>query len=119
MKIAKVRAEPVRIPRNVQDATGTAGSPARLSESDATRSEYACAENFPTVYSKDFRTTVVRVETDDGLLGWGEAQSPVAPEVSATLINCLLAPLIVGQAVAPEVLWSRMYSAMRVRGHFG
>jgi D-galactarolactone cycloisomerase len=119
MKIAKVRAEPVRIPRNVQDATGTAGSPARLSESDATRSEYACAENFPTVYSKDFRTTVVRVETDDGLLGWGEAQSPVAAEVSATLINCLLAPLIVGQAVAPEVLWSRMYSAMRVRGHFG
>jgi galactonate dehydratase len=119
MKITAIKADAVRIARDPDSATGTAGSPARLWNAGGTGSEYRLAESYPTVYSTDFRTTVVRVETDDGLVGWGEAQSPVAPEVSATIINCLLAPILIGQTVAPEVLWFRMYSAMRVRGHFG
>jgi galactonate dehydratase len=119
MKIAKVRAEPVCISRDAEAAIGTAGSPARLLESHPAATGYALAENYPTVYARDFCTTLVRIEAEEGLIGWGEAQAPVAPEVSATLINCLLAPLIVGQEAAPEALWSRMYSSMRVRGHFG
>lgn len=119
MNIARVEAYAVRISRDLGRAYGTAGSPARLLNVEAIESEYRWAENFRTIYSTDFRTTVLRIDTDDGLVGWGEAQSPVAPEVSKTIINSLLAPLILGQPVAPEVLWSRMYSAMRVRGHSG
>lgn len=119
MKIAKVQAYAVRIPRDLANATGTAGSPARLVHEGDVHSEYRWAENLRIVYATSFQTTVVRMEADEGLVGWGEAQSPVAPEVSETIINTLLAPLIVGQVAAPEVLWSRMYSAMNTRGHSG
>jgi galactonate dehydratase len=72
------------------------------------------------VYSDDIETMLVRVETSDGVVGWGEAQAPVAPEIPRTIVDVLLGPLAVGEdALAPERLWSRLYSAMRVRGHTG
>lgn len=118
MKIASVRAHAVRIPRDLAEATGTAGSPARLA--GVSEAAYRWAENYRTVYSSHIETVLVRVETDSGLVGWGEAQSPVAPEITATAVNSLLAGLVLGEdALAPEALWDRMYAAMRVRGHTG
>ena len=37
-----------------------------------------------SIYSKFHETTVVRVETSDGIVGWGESQSPVSPNTTAT-----------------------------------
>ncbi len=117
MRIASVEAWAVKIPRETGPHTGLAGSPATL-QSGAAR--YRVAETFPTVYSSDIETTLVRVRTEAGLTGWGEAQSPVAPEVTETIIRTLLAPLLVGEdALAPDAAWQRMYDAMRVRGHRG
>jgi D-galactarolactone cycloisomerase len=120
MKIIGVRGFPVKLPRDLGGATGTAGSPARLTGPEDRGSEYRWAENYRTVYSTHIETTLVRVDTDEGLSGWGESQSPVAPEITASVINSLLGPLIIGEdALAPEALWDRMYAAMRVRGHTG
>ncbi|MEM7535363.1 MAG: mandelate racemase/muconate lactonizing enzyme family protein [Chloroflexota bacterium] len=70
------------------------------------------------VYPDGGQTVLVRVETDAGLTGWGEAHAPYAPTVTQTLILDLFAPLILGQnPMASEVLWEKMYGAMRLRGH--
>lgn len=71
-------------------------------------------------YSETIDTTVVRIETDEGLVGWGEAKSPVAPRVTKTIIEELLAPIVLGQdPFDAEVLWETMYATMRLRGHAG
>ncbi len=116
MRIKRVVAIPLKLPRDLAADTGTAGSPARLAGSGV----YRRAEHYSTVYSNQIETTLVQVETDSGEVGWGEAQSPVAPEVSSAVIETLLGPMITGEdALAPERLWDLMYSAMRVRGHTG
>lgn len=123
MKISSVRAYAVKIPRDLLSSTGTAGSPARLVPAADTAGEaegYRWAESYRTVYSSRIETVLVRVETDGGVVGWGESQAPVAPAVTATIIDQLLGPLAVGEdALAPEPLWNRLYAAMRVRGHTG
>ncbi len=69
-------------------------------------------------YPDGEQTVLVRIETDAGLIGWGEAHAPYAPTVTQTLILDLLAPLVLGEnPLASEVLWERMYGAMRLRGH--
>jgi D-galactarolactone cycloisomerase len=116
--IARIEAFAIRLPRDTSRATGTAGSPVTLSPSS--RSRYRRAATYPTVYSDDLETMLVRVETSDGVIGWGEAQAPVGPEIPRTIVEVLLGPLALGEdALAPERLWNRLYSAMRVRGHSG
>lgn len=70
------------------------------------------------VYPQGEQTVVVRIETDDGLVGWGEAHAPYAPTVTQALILDLFAPLLIGQnPMHSEMLWEKMYGAMRLRGH--
>ena len=117
MKITRVSAFAIKIPRDFTAARGTAGSPAPLVESS---NDYRWATNYQTLYSTKIETALIKIETDAGFIGWGEAQSPVAPEVVCTIINTILAPILIGENVmAHERLWSRMYNAMRVRGHVG
>ncbi len=69
-------------------------------------------------YSAHIETTLVRVTTDDGLVGYGEAHAPIAPEVTRTIITDLLAPLLIGEnPLAIDRLWEKMYASMRIRGH--
>lgn len=69
----------------------------------------------PFKYAK---TTLVRLETDTGLVGWGEAHAPVTPEVSKAVVDTLLAPAILGRDPQDYgVLWDEMYALMRPRGH--
>ena len=70
------------------------------------------------IYSKTIDTVLVKLTTDDGLVGWGEAKAPVAPQATKEIIDLLLTDIILG--ADPEdvvVLWERMYAGMRVRGH--
>ena len=51
-------------------------------------------------------TTLVKVTTDDGLVGWGEG-------AAADLIDGLLAPLLIGQDPMDRAgLWERMFHAL-------
>jgi D-galactarolactone cycloisomerase len=70
------------------------------------------------IYAETLDCVLVRLETDSGCVGWGEAKAPVGAEATARIVQDLLAPLIVGQnPLEVRRHWERMYSAMRVRGH--
>jgi D-galactarolactone cycloisomerase len=70
------------------------------------------------IYSDTIDTALVRITTDDGKVGWGEAKAPVAPEAVKTIIDQLLTPIVIGcDPREVTLLWERMYAGMRVRGH--
>jgi D-galactarolactone cycloisomerase len=61
---------------------------------------------------------LVRLTTDDGLVGWGESYGP--PEPSAAIVRHLLAPLVLGVDPCDTLpLWERMYAATRDYGQKG
>jgi galactonate dehydratase len=71
-----------------------------------------------SIYSNRLETTIVRLEADDGTVGWGEAQSPVSPRTTRTIVEDLLRPILIGaDPFDVEALWQRGYGAMRERGH--
>lgn len=70
------------------------------------------------IYSKTIDTVIVKMTTDDGLVGWGEAKAPVAPQATKQIIDLLLKDIVIGEDPHDVVvLWERMYAGMRVRGH--
>ena len=65
-------------------------------------------------------TCVIRVHTDEGLIGLGESYGLPAPEISAVIVSKHLARLIVGRDPRETgVLWDRMYSSQRGGGQTG
>ena len=66
--------------------------------------------------------TLVEIITNDGLIGWGEAfcQGLEPPEISASVIETALKPLLIGQSpLNIEVLWYKMYNSTRDFGRKG
>lgn len=69
-------------------------------------------------YATGIDTCLVRIETDTGLVGWGEAKAPVAPRVVRTIIHDLLRDLLIGADPRDiEPIWETLYASMRLRGH--
>jgi D-galactarolactone cycloisomerase len=117
MKLARIDAYAVRVPRDTTTGRGGAGSPAVL---QANLGRYALAETYGTVYARDLETLLVKITTADGMVGWGEAQAPVAPEVAQEIIHVLAGPLALAYADgSPSAVRAMLYDAMRVRGHSG
>ncbi|MCC6591504.1 MAG: mandelate racemase/muconate lactonizing enzyme family protein [Bryobacterales bacterium] len=121
MKIAKVEAFPLRLPRDWPASKGLAGSPNELV---AGVGDYRWSKDYPALYSTQFETALIKVTLNNGLVGWGESQAPLAPEVASTIVERLLRPILEGQPFdgtrkAIEQWWHRMYSTMRVRGQTG
>jgi D-galactarolactone cycloisomerase len=117
MKLVRIDTFAVRAPRDATSAQGGAGSPAKL---QSNRGRYALAEAYGTVYSRDIETLIVKLTTADGVVGWGEAQAPVAPDVAQEIIQVLVAPILLAQeTTSPIAVRDMLYNAMRVRGHFG
>jgi L-alanine-DL-glutamate epimerase-like enolase superfamily enzyme len=70
------------------------------------------------VYPARAEVLLVRIVTDDGLVGWGEAHSPPIPRVAQTLIAELLAPQLIGRdPLAIDAIWDGLYASMRLRGY--
>jgi D-galactarolactone cycloisomerase len=120
VRIRSIQAIPVQVPRDFEAARGTAGTPNALVGSG----RYRWSADYPVLYSAEIETALVRIETTDGLVGWGESQAPLAPQVACAIIQHLLAPVLEGiefhgSVDEIETLWMRMYSTMRVRGQTG
>ncbi|HEX7359938.1 MAG TPA: mandelate racemase/muconate lactonizing enzyme family protein [Bryobacteraceae bacterium] len=120
MRIRQIETFAIRVPRDLSAATGSAGSPTKLSGGG----EYRWSEAYPALYSIHFETALIRITLENGLFGWGEAQAPLAPQVPCTIVNTLLAPVLFQEQFDGSIsgvagLWQRMYSAMRVRGQTG
>ena len=89
---------------------------------DLTTYVLECELDEPFAYSQAWYSSrsalLVRVTTDDNLVGWGEAYGQ--PSVIRSAINSVLAPVLLGQdALASEQLWERMYSMTRDYGQKG
>jgi len=87
-------------------------------ESHGSPVDYPPAARRRYIYSDTIDAVLVRVESADGVVGWGEAKAPVGARATATIVTELLAPLAVGSRL-DEIThtWDRMYAGMRVRGH--
>jgi len=80
--------------------------------------EYPPSQRRRYIYSDTLDCVLVRLETDSGAVGWGEAKAPVGAPATARIVQDLLAPMLLGQdPLTVRVHWERMYAAMRVRGH--
>jgi len=112
MGISKVEAIPLRIKR---DEAYLGGIPQA-----ADPTAYFTRPPYRALYSAYFETAFVKITTDDGIIGWGEALAPVAPEVVCTIIEQLLAPVLIGRdPLDGNMLWNVMYDLMRERGYYG
>jgi D-galactarolactone cycloisomerase len=66
--------------------------------------------------------TLVRITTETGIQGWGEAftQGLEPPEIAAAAVSYALAPLLLDKnALSPSVLWQLMYNQTRDHGRKG
>ena len=120
-RIEAIEAVSIRLGRDTAAVTGTAGSPTVLAPG---MFDYRWSTTLGALYSVNFEAALVKVTLSSGLVGWGEAQAPLAPDVACVIVDQLLRPAIEGQAfdgTAPCVrhLRDRMYSTMRVRGQTG
>lgn len=111
MKIRNVEVYPVRIRKGPVYLGASSG----LSDD----SDYYIRPEYRSVYSRNLETLLVKITTEDGLYGWGEALAPVAPEVSGEIIRQLFTPYLIGRDPRSiDVIWSRLYDSMRERGYF-
>lgn len=116
MKIVDIEAFAVRFPKG--DFFGGEGGAA--SSAAPERFSYVVQPGWRGIYSANIETMLVRITTDDGLVGWGEGQSPVGPEITARIVEQIIRPVILGRdARAVRTLRDEMYGLMNVRGHFG
>jgi len=61
---------------------------------------------------------LVRVETDEGITGYGEGLVRFSPRAGAAVVRDILAPVVIGQdPFEVELVWDKMYGMMRGRGH--
>lgn len=72
----------------------------------------------PTRFKGFEQAVLVRITTEDGLVGWGECHAPSAPRVHQRVISDLFAPILRGQdARRINGLWERLFTSERVRGY--
>lgn len=111
MKITRVQTFPLFLSR--EDAADSYAG-----DTGVAHRGYVIRPPWRSLYSPGYESLLVKIETDEGLVGWGEALAPVAPEVVAAVVDHLLAPLILGEDPrSVRTLWHRMTESMRERGH--
>lgn len=113
-RIERVTAHVVTIPRDVPYL-----GPLRPGET-VNRRGYIVRQGNRTLYPTVDRSVVLRVDTEQGLTGWGETYGIVAPEAVRAIIEDVVAPVLEGRdPFAPAVIHEDLYDLMRVRGFFG
>ena len=112
MPITKIEAIPVRIKRE----EAYLGAAPRGADENA----YFLRPPYRALYSRYLETAFVKITTDDGVFGWGEALAPVAPQVVCAIVEQLLAPALMNRdPLDGNALWNVMYDLMRERGYYG
>lgn len=112
--IKRIRAYVVTIPRETPYLGGLEpGTP-------VTADGYFIRPGNRSVYNISDQSVLVKIELEDGTIGWGEAVAFYAPETLLALCEKLVGPLVLGRSVHEVVgIYDDLYDAMRVRGFFG
>lgn len=112
MKITAVDTFPVRIPG--QAYMGGHGTDMNAGD----LGNYVRHTRYRSSYNLFTETLLVRVTTDDGLVGWGEPQSALVAHIVGQIVRELVAPALVGEDPFDRVrLRDRIYDFTRDRGH--
>jgi D-galactarolactone cycloisomerase len=75
------------------------------------------ASELADVIFSGYRTTLVRIQTEEGIEGVGECMVRLAPTATRDIIRDL-APMLIGRDVLDrEAIWELMYGTMMNRGH--
>ena len=115
MKITKVTPVVIKVPK--EDSFGGVG--VENKKKLAARFDYAQQTGWRGLYSRQTESTLVKIETDEGIIGYGEGQAPLGPEVTASVIEKLLKPILIGKdPTRVGILYHEMYEAMNLRGHY-
>ena len=78
---------------------------------------YEFKPGWQTVYATMVETPLVRVELNDGNIGWGESNTPIAPEIVCVMIDAAIADMAINREFAsPTHLWDFVYDSQRGRG---
>lgn len=114
MKITMITAYLVKA-RALYDMGGDSKPKGQLPGSD-----YMRFDPYLQLYSRFSEALLIRIETDEGLVGWGETQAPIAPEVAQSVVRHLLGPAILGRSpLDTNLRFTDMIETMRVRGQAG
>ncbi len=70
----------------------------------------------PIVFGQ-YRTTLVRIKTDEGIEGVGECMVRLAPTATREIVHALRPVLVGKDPYDVEVIWERLYGMMMNRGH--
>ncbi len=113
--IVDVSAIPLKIP----ETEFWGGKGAEALQSLRTETDYVTQPGWTGLYSSKVETCLVRIETRSGLVGYGEGQTPIGPEVTATIVERVLRPVLMGQdATRIGMLRREMYASLFGRGHY-
>lgn len=70
------------------------------------------------VYPDKIYSTVVEIDTNEGVTGIGQCHSPAFPEISKKVVTNVLTPILLGEnPLKIDYLWEKMFQSMRMRGH--
>ncbi|MDA0747344.1 MAG: mandelate racemase/muconate lactonizing enzyme family protein [bacterium] len=84
-----------------------------------TETGYFQRPHYPTFFSHSVEGFLVKITSDTGLIGWGEAQAPLVPEVLQVLTERLYKPFYLGRdPLDIDCLWNMAYRGIHERGHF-
>lgn len=82
-----------------------------------TLARYEFKPGWQTVYATMVETPLVRVQLADGNIGWGESNTPIAPEIVCVMIDAAIAEMVVNRGFdSPTELWDFVYDSQRGRG---
>jgi len=112
MKIARIETYIVKIPPEVPVSTDN--------RRFVTDTYFINEGQRSCIYSTHSETVFIKLTTDEGFAGWGEILAPTHPEVVATIVKTLLAPLVLGEnPLQNQYLWDKMLDTLRERGYAG
>ena len=75
------------------------------------------AKEVEHVVFSGYRATIIRITTDEGIIGYGECMTRLAPAALKKIID-EISPLVIGSnPLQPEATWEVLYAAMMNRGH--
>ena len=78
---------------------------------------YEFKPGWQTVYATMVETPLVRVELAEGQIGWGESNTPIAPEIVCVMLDAAIAEMVIGREFEdPTALWDFVYDSQRGRG---
>ena len=118
LKITKIEPIPLRSPAAPGKPESAFVSMTPLGEATGGVGLWNRLERSETVRQNGYQQTLlVKVTTDQGIVGWGEAHAVMTPMVIKTIITDLFEPILLGQdARQIEALWEKMFSAEKLRG---